>query len=116
MGGKWPPGNGGYRVMHYDLELDYRPGTARLAGHAKISAVTGPALDQFSLDLEPFRINRVAVDGRSARYTHRAGKLRIRPPRVLPAGSPFTVEVRYLGTPRPVRSHWGEIGWDQLAD
>jgi aminopeptidase N len=28
----------------------------------------------------------------------------------------FTVEVRYVGTPRPVRGHWGEIGWEQLTD
>ncbi|MFL6145748.1 MAG: M1 family metallopeptidase [Labedaea sp.] len=107
---------GDYRVTHYDLDLNYRPNTARLAGHARISAVAGPALATFTLDLGPFRLDRVAVDGRPARYVHRAGRLRIRPASPVPAGSPFTVEVRYLGSPRPVRSHWGEIGWDQLTD
>ena len=109
-------GNGGYRVTHYDLDLDYRPGPARLAGRATITALAGSLLDGFSLDLGPFRIDRVTVDGKPVRYTHRAGKLRIRPSRPLRAGTPFTVEVRYVGTPRPVRSHWGEIGWEQLTD
>jgi aminopeptidase N len=109
-------GNGGYRVSHYDLELDYRPGPGRLAGRATITAVAESSLDGFSLDLGPFRIDRVAVDGKPVRYTHRAGKLRVRPARPLRAGAPFTVEVRYIGTPKPLRSHWGEIGWEQLTD
>jgi aminopeptidase N len=109
-------GNGGYRATHYDLEVDYRPGPGRLAGRATISAVAAFPLSGFSLDLGPFRVDRVAVDGRPARYTHRAGKLRVHPARPLRSGAPFTVEVRYVGTPRPVRSHWGEIGWEQLTD
>jgi aminopeptidase N len=107
-------GNGGYRVEHYDLELDYRPGTGRLAGRATIFASAGPAMTGFSLDLGQFRVDRVVVDGKPARYTHRAGKLRITHP--IRAGAPFTVDVRYVGVPRPVRSHWGEIGWEQLTD
>lgn len=107
-------GNGGYRVTHYDLDLDYRPSTGRLAGSARLSAVPTSTLDRFSLDLGAFRIDRVLVDGRAARYTHRAGKLHIRP--VRPPRTGFTIEVRYIGTPRPVRSLWGEIGWEQLTD
>jgi aminopeptidase N len=109
-------GQRGYRVVHYDLDLDYRPTTARLAGRATISAVAEVALTEVILDLCPFRIDRVSVGGRPARYTHRAGRLRIRPARPVAAGEPFTVEVRYVGTPRPVRSYWGEIGWDRLTD
>ncbi len=109
-------GNGGYRVEHYDLELDYRPHTGRLAGRATIFAAAGPAITGFSLDLGQFRIDRVAVDGKPAHYTHRAGKLSLRPAHPVRAGAPFTVEVRYTGVPRPVRSHWGEIGWEQLTD
>ncbi|WP_018558753.1 M1 family aminopeptidase [Streptomyces sp. BoleA5] len=109
-------GNGGYRVTHYDLELDYRPAANRLSGRARISAVADRALSAFSLDLGAFRLDRVLVDGRPARYTHRAGKLRVRPAKALPEG-PFAVEVRYVGNPRPVRSRdWGELGWEQLED
>jgi aminopeptidase N len=111
-------GNGGYRVTHYDLTLDYRPGVGRLAGRARIEAVAGQQLNGFSLDLIGLRVDRVLVNGvRPARYTHGDGKLRIRPAAPLPAGAQFVVEVRYSGTPRPVRSqHWGDVGWDRLAD
>jgi aminopeptidase N len=109
-------GNRGYRTARYDLELDYRPGPGRLAGRARISAVAEQALSAFSLDLGAFRVGRVLVDGKPARYTHRAGKLRVRPVRALAAGARFTVEVRYVGTPRPVRSRWGDLGWEQLDD
>jgi aminopeptidase N len=34
----------------------------------------------------------------------------------VPAEAAFTVEVRYLGRPRPVHSHWGDLGWEQLQD
>ncbi|HET9140069.1 M1 family metallopeptidase [Actinophytocola sp.] len=109
-------GQRGYRVTHYDLDLDYRPNTARLAGRATISAVAGAVLPELVLDLGAFRIDRVSVAGRPARYTHRAGRLRVRPARPVAAGAEFTVEVRYVGTPQPVRSYWGEIGWDRLTD
>jgi aminopeptidase N len=111
-------GNGGYRVTHYDLALDYRPGVGRLSGRAVLTAVAEQPLATFSLDLSGLRVDRVLVDGRPApRYTHRGGKLRIRAARMVPAGTAFTVEVRYVGTPAPIRSgHWGEVGWDQLTD
>lgn len=110
-------GNGGYRIGHYDLGLDYRPGSNRLTGRARLSAVAEQSLSGFSLDLATFRITRVLVDGKRARYTHGQGKLRVRPDRPLRAGTPFTVEVHYVGTPRPIRTRdWGELGWDELTD
>ncbi len=42
--------------------------------------------------------------------------MRIRPAEPPAAGDPFTVEVRYGGTPRPVRSQWGGLGWEELTD
>ncbi|MCX4530066.1 M1 family metallopeptidase [Streptomyces sp. NBC_00841] len=110
-------GNGGYRTTHYDLELRYRPDSGRLSGRAVLAAVAEQALTDFTLDLGAFRLDRVKVDGiRAARYTHRAGKLRIWPARALRAGRPFTVEVHYVGNPRPIRSHWGDLGWEELDD
>lgn len=106
-----------YQVQRYALDLDYRPLSNRLSGSARLSALTGPAaLNEIALDLAPFRIHRVLVDGRTARYTHRAGKLRIRPARALAPGAPFTVEVRYTGNPQPTRSPWGGLGWEELTD
>lgn len=113
------PGHGDtrYRVERYELALDYRPLPNRLGGTARISAVAeqGP-LREFALDLADFRIGRVAVDGQPARYSLRAGTLRVRPARPPAAGAPFTVEVRYGGNPRPVRSEWGGLGWEELTD
>ncbi|WP_280714597.1 M1 family metallopeptidase [Kitasatospora sp. MAP5-34] len=123
-------GDARYRVHRYELVLDYRPGPNRLAGSARISAVAGTSgagsaagpgaagepLREFALDLAEFRVGRVLVDGKAVHYTHRAGKLRIRPAKPLPAGAAFTVEVHYSGNPRPVRSQWGGLGWEELTD
>ncbi|EWC64640.1 putative metallopeptidase [Actinokineospora spheciospongiae] len=109
-------GNGGYRVSHYDLELDYRVGPGRLSGRARISAVSTQALSRLSLDFRGLRTARVTVDGRAARYVQRGAKLHVTPARPVQAGVAFVVEVRYLGSPTPVPSRWGEIGWDYLDD
>jgi aminopeptidase N len=110
-------GNPGYRVAHYDLELAYKPSTGRLSGVATVSAVAEVAMPAFALDLGPFTVDRLTVDGRPAKWTHRGGKLRVRIGRTIPPGATFTVAVRYAGRPAPVRTrHWGELGWDELAD
>ncbi|MBB5802577.1 aminopeptidase N [Saccharothrix ecbatanensis] len=108
-------GDGGYRVAHYDLDLDYKPHTGRLGGRATLSAVASAPLTRVVLDFDALAVSRVLVDGKPARHTHGGGKLRIRPTR--PVDGPFTMEVRYSGVARPIRTrHWGELGWDQLAD
>jgi len=109
-------GNGGYRVLRYDLDLDYRVVSNRLAGKATITAQTVQGLSRFSLDLGQFRIQDVRVDGRRATYTHRAGKLRVKPEKPIGYGATFKVEVRYAGTPVPISGRWGDIGWDELTD
>ncbi|MDQ1658481.1 MAG: hypothetical protein QOD41_3564 [Cryptosporangiaceae bacterium] len=106
-------GNGGYEVRHYDLKLDWRYG-GRLSGRARITAVATAALTGFSLDLGTFRVDRVLVGGKPVRYTHGSGKLRVRAP--VPAGAEFTVEIRYTGVPRAIRSHWGDVGWEELDE
>ncbi|WP_447001821.1 M1 family metallopeptidase [Saccharothrix isguenensis] len=108
-------GDGGYRVTHYDLDLDYKPHTGRLGGRVTLSAVAPSPLTRVVLDFGPLPVSRVLVDGKPARHVHGGGKLRIRP--AGPVNGPFTVEVRYSGVARPIRTrHWGELGWDQLAD
>ncbi|MFI9275430.1 M1 family metallopeptidase [Kitasatospora sp. NPDC052896] len=113
------PANGDtrYRVHRYELALDYRPGPNRLAGTARLSALAGgQPLREFALDLAEFRIGRVLVDGKAAHYTHRGGKLRIRPAKAPAPGAAFTVEVHWSGNPKPVRSPWGGLGWEELTD
>jgi aminopeptidase N len=109
-------GNGGYRVLHYDLDLEYRVVTNRLAGKATITAQAVQSLSRFSLDLGQFRVQDVRVDGRRATWTHRAGKLRIKPEKPIGYGSTFKTEVKYAGSPVPVSGRWGDIGWDELTD
>jgi aminopeptidase N len=111
-------GNGGYRVEHYDLKLDYRVGPNRLAGQAVITAVTTQALSRFSLDsASNFKINHVLVDGEAAKFVLSGrDKLGVKPSKPLPPGARFTVEIRYVGNPRPIAGIWGDIGWDELTD
>ncbi|MEU8438251.1 M1 family metallopeptidase [Streptomyces sp. NPDC029216] len=113
------PDNGDprYRAHRYELALEYRPGPNRLTGRVRISAIAGPAaLAEFHLNLADFKVGRVLLDGRAAHYTHRAGRLRVRPAKPLPPGAAFTVEVHWSGNPKPVRSPWGGIGWEELTD
>ncbi|GAA3379530.1 M1 family metallopeptidase [Streptomyces sannanensis] len=113
------PDNGDprYRVHRYELALEYRPGPNRLAGTARLSAIVRRApLTEFHLNLAEFKVGRVMVDGRVPHYTHRGSKLRIRPAKPLPAGAVFTVEVHWSGNPKPVRSPWGGLGWEELTD
>jgi aminopeptidase N len=108
-------GDPSYHVEHYDLELDYRVVAGRLSGRAKITAVANTALSRFSLDLGVFRVSRVLVNGKATRFMHRGHKLVVQAK--VPAGRQFTVEVRYVGNPEPIRTrHWGELGWDHLED
>lgn len=108
-------GDPSYHVEHYDLELDYRVAAGRLSGRAKITAVARTALTRFALDLSSFKVNRVLVNGKPARFVHRGHKLTVQAK--VAAGRQFTVEVRYVGNPVPINTrHWGELGWDQLED
>lgn len=106
-----------YRVHRYELALDYRPGPNRLAGTARINAIAGrSALAEFQLNLADFKIGRVRVDGRQVPYTHRGGRLRVRPAKAVRPGAAFTVEVHWSGNPKPVNSPWGGLGWEELGD
>jgi aminopeptidase N len=109
-------GNGGYRVRHYDLDLDYRIGPNRLTGTAVLTCVATQALSRLSLDLGEFRVSRVLVEGKPAKFTRRGLKLQVRPAKSVPVDTEFRVEVRYVGNPTPVASRWGDIGWDELTD
>ncbi|MFC8272719.1 M1 family metallopeptidase [Streptomyces sp. NPDC057271] len=110
-------GDSRYRVHRYELALEYRPGPNRLAGTARLSAIVGrAALTEFHLNLSEFKVGRILVNGRAPHYTHRGGRLRVRPAKPLPAGAAFTVEVHYAGNPKPVRSPWGGLGWEELTD
>lgn len=110
-------GNLGYRVSRYDLDLNYRVSSNRLQGTATITATSYQQLKRFTLDLAgPLRVDRVTLNGKSARYSHRLGKLTVTPPSPVPPGGAMTIAVRYGGNPRPLRSIWGTVGWEELTE
>ncbi|MDY6999110.1 MAG: M1 family metallopeptidase [Actinomycetota bacterium] len=111
-------GNFGYRVSRYELDLEYKVAINRLAGSATITAVTLAELKTFSLDLSgALSVSKVSVNGkRPAQFRTSGDKLNITLSDRLPAGAAMTVVVRYNGTPRPIRSHWGEVGFEELTE
>jgi len=111
-------GNFGYRVSRYELDLEYKVAINRLSGSATITAVTLAALRTFTLDLsDALSVTKVSVNGRRpTQFSSSSGKLHIALPQALPAGAAMTIVVRYGGTPRPIRSHWGEVGFEELTE
>jgi aminopeptidase N len=111
-------GNFGYRVSRYELELVYKVTINRLSGAATITAVTLAALRTFTLDLsDALSVTKVSVNGeRPAHFRLSSGKLHIALADALPAGAAMTIGVRYGGTPRPIHSYWGEVGFEELTN
>ncbi|KAA0024425.1 M1 family metallopeptidase [Antrihabitans cavernicola] len=111
-------GNRGYRVSRYDLELQYKVDSNRLTAKATITAVTTEVLTKFALDLsQSLSVTKVSVNGaRAAKHGHQHGKLTITPQQKIPAGGALSISVQYGGTPKPIRSLWGEVGWEELTE
>lgn len=111
-------GNFGYRVSRYELDLDYKVASNRLAGTAVITAVTLASLKTFTLDIaDALTVSKVSVNGRRpAHFGTSEGKLRIRLDAPLPVGSAMSIVVRYGGSPRPLQSIWGTVGFEELSN
>lgn len=93
-------GNSGYDVLHYDLALDLDVANAAIAdGKATIDAVALIDLCAFNLDFRGLDIERISVNGEPAQYTRTGGELTVEPRASVPAGSRFTAEIVYRGTP-----------------
>jgi aminopeptidase N len=95
-------GNGGYRVSHYDVRLDYDPAKKDFAtGDTTVEAVATQDLSRFDLDLAGFDVTAVTVNGTAARTVARKDEheLVITPAAPVRAGERLTVRVRYTGTP-----------------
>lgn len=112
------PGHGdlGFRVLHYHLVLDYRVASNRLDGEATLTVEADDDLATLALDLAVLRVSTVLLDGRRVRFTHRDRRVVVRPARPLPRGHRAEIQVRYSGSPRPLRGRWGEVGWEELED
>lgn len=108
-------GNGGYDVSHYDLRLKYQPKTDGLEGTATIVAKAKQDLSRFNLDFA-LDVREVLVGGKKAAFTRTGDhELEITPSAALDSGRPFTVVVRYSGTPSKVEAG-GFTGWQRTPD
>lgn len=106
-----------YGVLHYDLALDYRVTTNRLAGTATVRLRMQEAADHIALDLVGLKATRVRVGGdRGASFRQDDRRLKVQFGHVRGAGDELTVTVEYAGAPRPRRTRWGTIGWEELED
>lgn len=89
-------GNGGYRVVHYDLALRLDPDSKQVDGTMTIAAVATQDLSSFDLDFGDLGPAQVSVNGSPATAAHaEEAKLVVTPARPLPDGKPFTVTVEY---------------------
>ncbi len=109
-------GNGGYRTLSNSLNLKYRIARNRLDGVAELRLQATQPLARFTLDLVGLAASRVRVDGRKADFRQVHGKLRITPARAIEAGAEASVVIEYGGAPKPRRTRWGAIGWEELDD
>ncbi|MBI4940312.1 MAG: M1 family metallopeptidase [Actinobacteria bacterium] len=109
-------GDDAYRVLRYDVDLDYRVSSNRLDATVALSVLTRRATSRLHVDLAGLRVVKVLVDGRPARYAHRGRKLVVTLPRQTPADTALTLSVRYSGSPAPLDGPWGEVGWEELSD
>lgn len=115
----YTPHNGDRRwsALHYDLRLEYRVATNRLDATATVTGRAAEDLDRVVLDLHGLTVDRVDVDGKRAKKTSTAThKLTVTPAAPIAAGTEFAVHVKYRGAPHPLRSPWGQIGWEELTD
>ncbi len=109
-------GDPGYHTTHYDLRIAYDPPSRVLRGTARVSAVAGQADGGVAFDLaSALTVTAVSVDGRPVRFRHRRGKLRLEAGAAPGAGTSFTAEIHYSGRPSPLRSPFGDIGWDYTS-
>jgi len=112
-------GNGGYDVQHYSLALEVDVDRNELEAVATIEAVATDELDVFHLDLEGLEIQEVTVDGSVATVERAGHEAVITPATPIVGAAPFTVVMRYLGTPEPIDDPaipFDTIGWHQRED
>ena len=115
--------NLGFHVTHYALDLDYKVGPNRLECTAMLTLSAWRELGHMTLDLaDTMRVRRVDVAARAEsgqpvavkRFRQSGNKLRITFTEPIPVDAEFQLSIRYGGTPRPRRTAWGQLGWEEL--
>ncbi|MBK4142130.1 M1 family peptidase [Corynebacterium macginleyi] len=108
--------NLGFKVTHYRLDLNYRVEPNLLDGEAILSVHAVENLTSLTLDLGGAMVARRVTAKHAPRVTkfhQSSGKLRLRFAEEIAADTKFELHIRYGGSPRPIRTTWGEIGWEE---
>ena len=109
-------GNGGYDVLHYDIDLDVDPTTNTISALTAITARATGELAAFNLDLSGLEIRSVTVDGADAGFSRSGHELTVEPDDPIEAGSEFEAEVAYSGSPEAIDDpgvSFFKVGWQQ---
>ena len=94
-------GDPGVDALHYDLDLDWAPGTDTLSGTATVTFRATGSAERFQLDLaEALEVSEVTLDGAPVEHTHPGKDLVVAAPVV--ADQRYELTVTYAGTPEPV--------------
>ena len=107
-------GNGGYDVLHYGIDLDIDPVANTIQALTTITAQATAELSKFNLDLSGLTVHAVTVDGAPAGHSRYNTELVVVPANALTAGTEFTTEVSYSGSPEPISDPgvpFFELGW-----
>ncbi|MEV8173714.1 M1 family metallopeptidase [Microbacterium sp. NPDC079176] len=106
-----------YGVLHYDLAIDYRVTTNRIAGTATIRLQMQESAKHVSFDLVGLKVTKVRVVGdRAASFRQDDRRLKVVFGGERASGQELTVAVEYSGSPSPRRTRWGLLGWEELED
>lgn len=110
-------GDSNYGVTHYRLDLDYTPRTNRLEGTATLRLRVLAPTASLRVDLIGLRAAKVRVNGSAHRdLTQGRRSLRVKFAEGLTVGEELELAIDYSGRPAPIRSPWGQIGWEELEN
>lgn len=107
-------GNGGYDVLHYEIDLDIDPVANTIQALTTITAQATEELPAFNLDLSGLTVESVEVDGTGAEFSRYRTELAVVPADTLAAGIEFVTEVSYSGTPETIFDRgvpFARLGW-----
>ncbi len=104
-------GNGGYDVLHYQLELDTTG--PELVGVATIEALATQNLSSLNLDLVAMTVDEVRIDGAPVEVARDGRELTLTPENPIAENAVVSIVVEYHGTPQPVpdASLPTDLGW-----
>ncbi|MDO5634943.1 MAG: M1 family metallopeptidase [Micrococcus sp.] len=113
-----------WRLEHVELDIDVKLAANRLSGRCILTGVLTADTKGVELDLHKLVASRVELSVAGAPPVRvNATQPRRSPHRVvvafparLAAGTRIALTVDYAGTPKPRRSAWGTIGWEELSD